>query len=341
MYISPLPPDCIIILTPLFAVCPLISTLQLPSFEEWKVSQGRSYASSSEEALARTRFEKNRAFAMESNSRSPALPYTLGMTQFADMDHTDFAKQFLRPMDMPSGSSSSSSSSVLSLRGKQSFSTLPASIDWDTKGLVSPVKNSQCAAVTDEFAGAVETAAAIAAGGQPSSFKELNEDQFGCDGCGCSCQIADVCGWAMKNGATFDFQANKCSYKPDVLISNCTMVTPDDDDEAMMTAIASQPVMVAIDASSNAFMLYTGGVLTDPSCSGTEINHVLLAVGYGVQPSKAGAGIAYYRARNSWGVNWGEKGYVRLGRGKNKGVGPAGECGFLSYALYPNVTLAQ
>ena len=43
-------------------------------------------------------------------------------------------------------------------------------------------------------------------------------------------------------------------------------------------------------------------------------------VGYGTD-----TGRDYWKLRNSWGASWGEKGYIRLGRGKQ--YPPQGQCG--------------
>jgi hypothetical protein len=54
-------------------------------------------------------------------------------------------------------------------------------------------------------------------------------------------------------------------------------------------------------------------------------------VGYGTD-----GGNDYWKAKNSWGASWGEKGYIRLGRGK--AYGPAGQCGIQSFASYATVS---
>merc|ERR1712039_1091742 len=79
------------------------------------------------------------------------------------------------------------------------------------------------------------------------------------------------------------------------------------------------PVSIAIEADKSAFQLYNDGVLS--STCGTNLDHGVLAVGYGTSGGKD-----YWKVKNSWGESWGEKGYIRLSRGK----GGAGECGLLS-----------
>merc|ERR1711934_795837 len=49
---------------------------------------------------------------------------------------------------------------------------------------------------------------------------------------------------------------------------------------ALKTALAQQPVSVAIEADKPVFHQYTGGVITGDSC-GTQLDHGVLAIGYG------------------------------------------------------------
>lgn len=74
----------------------------------------------------------------------------------------------------------------------------------------------------------------------------------------------------------------------------------------MKSALNLSPVMVAIDASSTVFQNYVSGVITSAAC-GTELNHAVVAVGYGVEN-----GIEYVKVRNSWTADWGEEGHVKI-----------------------------
>lgn len=68
---------------------------------------------------------------------------------------------------------------------------------------------------------------------------------------------------------------------------------------------------------------YSSGIMTD--CDNTKpIDHAVQLVGFGEEN-----GIQYWRIRNSWGVAWGEKGFIRLERNKNS-------CNMVSMpAVYP------
>ncbi|KAF2282880.1 hypothetical protein GH714_043364 [Hevea brasiliensis] len=92
---------------------------------------------------------------------------------------------------------------------------------------------------------------------------------------------------------------------------------PGNNEDALLKAVANQPVSVAIDA---------GGVFTG-SC-GTELDHGVAIVGYGTTVD----GTKHWVVKNSWGPEWGEKGYIRMQRGTSE---KEGLCGIAMEASYP------
>lgn len=76
----------------------------------------------------------------------------------------------------------------------------------------------------------------------------------------------------------------------------------------LMNAVQNGPVAISVGAKP--FHFYKGGVFDDcPKDS--VINHAVTLFGYGQTES----GDKYWNVRNSWGADWGERGYIRLLRG--------------------------
>ncbi|XP_039767291.1 cathepsin W-like [Ornithorhynchus anatinus] len=72
------------------------------------------------------------------------------------------------------------------------------------------------------------------------------------------------------------------------------------------------PIVVSVNAAL--LQLYVGGVLhpTRSNCDPNFLNHNVLLVGFGFDNNSS-----HWILKNSWGLNWGEKGYFRLHRGSN------------------------
>ena len=59
--------------------------------------------------------------------------------------------------------------------------------------------------------------------------------------------------------------------------------------------LMDSPLVVEVQADTDAFQFYTEGILDDPKCDGSQIDHTLLLVGYGTDNGKD-----YWIARNRY-----------------------------------------
>ncbi|NXY00638.1 CATK protein, partial [Centropus bengalensis] len=150
-------------------------------------------------------------------------------------------------------------------------------------------------------------------------------------------------------------QDESCMYSPTGKAAKCRgyREIPEGNEKALKRAVARiGPVSVGIDASLPSFQFYSRGVYYDESCNAENINHAVLAVGYGTQKGTKhwiiknrygqDGGAASPRpwlcprlstafAPHSWGEEWGNKGYVLLARNMNNA------CGIANLASFPRM----
>ena len=124
---------------------------------------------------------------------------------------------------------------------------------------------------------------------------------------------------------------NECSFdakKGVGYVDNFNDITPNSPAQ-LKAAVAYTPISVAIEADQIAFQGYTSGVVT--SGCGTDLDHGVLAVGYGTDATAGD----YFIVKNSWGASWGDQGYIKIGAGIDN------VCGILSAASYPSSRCAD
>jgi hypothetical protein len=93
------------------------------------------------------------------------------------------------------------------------------------------------------------------------------------------------------------------------------------DDSSMTAAAAAGVVLAGVDASGRGFETYASGVFAGEGCT-DRVDHYVAVVGYSNaervdHPADEStledvAGVGYWILQNSWGVNWGEQGFMRL-----------------------------
>merc|ERR1711862_107208 len=323
----------------------------LDSASEWeafKVKYGKTY-SEEEEARRFGIFKDTLAFIEAENSKQQS--FTLGINRFADLTQKEFTSQYTglkKPKDLYGD--------VPSL-GNHTWDVdtpLADEIDWVSKGAVSPVKNQgQCGSCwAFSSVGALEGAMFIATGTlnqySEQDFVDCDNDSSGCNGGSMDAAFT----WAKSNDicteSSYPYQAvqgtcqaSACTVgipKGTVLgfkgLSTIARIVPGSEKE-LMSALMQQPVSVGIMANSDLFQNYQSGVLKG-RCAGFsplgQIDHGVLAVGYGTDGEDD-----YWRIKNSWGPDWGDRGFVRLARH----VGIYGECHVLSSASYPVVKVSD
>merc|ERR1712046_362928 len=208
--------------------------------------------------------------------------------------------------------------------------TLAGSVDWSTKGAVTPVKNQgQCGSCwAFSTTGGLEGVWQIASG----NLVSLSEQQFvDCDktDSGCNGGLMDhAFEWAKNNAIAteeaypYKGSAGSCGSVSATGIPKGGVTGYKDvanDASSLKSAIMGSPVSIAIEADQAAFQQYTGGVIT--SGCGSNLDHGVLAVGINSDGS--------IKVKNSWGSSWGVNGYVNIA---------TSQCGITTSASYPTVS---
>lgn len=201
----------------------------------------------------------------------------------------------------------------------------PDHFDWVSKGVVTSPKNQGQLGSSELYAaaGAIHSYVAINSGRMvaPSVYemhdccKKL-ENPFSC-----VLHLGGLCSDADYPSVTGSCMSHSCPG--DITIKGFRNVTMGSERDLMM-AVLVNPVVVNIDASSESFQLYRGGVYSDSACSSKRLDHALLLVGYGTMQ-----GSDYWLCQNSWGSSWGQKGYILIARNNDN------MCGIATAASYP------
>jgi cathepsin L len=302
-------------------------------FDMFKLKYSKSYSTPQEEEYRFQVFADNLKFVSEWDAE--ARGFEVGINKFADLSNKEFVSLYnglnitatydavIERIDAPR------------IQGDV--------VNWVNKGAVTGVKNQgQCGSCWSfSTTGSVEGAHFLKTG----SLVSLSEQNLvdcstaeGNDGCNGGL-MDDAFQYIIKNHgidteASYPYRAtgpNACQFKAaDV---GATITSFHDvmrgSESDLQSSVDKQPVSVAIDAGHNSFQLYKSGVYYETACSTTQLDHGVLAVGYGTQGSTQ-----YFKVKNSWGASWGESGYIRLARGQQYNGG-AGQCGIYSDPSYP------
>jgi len=259
--------------------------------------------------------------------------WKMGITQFSDMTPEEFKSY------VSCGSLKHKPSNIIFDAPKDSNVTA-ASIDWVTKGAVTPVKNQgQCGSCWSfSTTGAIEGRSFISSG-KLISLSEQDLVDCSKQNSGCNGGLMDYAFAFVESNSGLCSEADY-SYKAyqhwRCMEDGCTKYDPissyadvRSSTSALEAACNDGPVAIAIEADQSAFQQYESGVMTG-SC-GTSLDHGVLLVGYGTEGSDD-----YWKVKNSWGSDWGDSGYIKLCRncGANNGQG---QCGILLSASYPIV----
>lgn len=296
-----------------------------PPFSSWVEAHGRVYAPE-ELSLREHVYAINAASIYAHNSAGHN--WFQACNAFSDLTPAEWRARFsggYRRAPSSAGAAAPQASEP------EAQAPLPTSLDWRDHGIVTRVKDQGSCGSCWSFSatGAIESEWALA----NKTLISLSEQQLmdcraggkGCDGGSPQggFEIVHKTTHGACSEAEYPYHARDAAC-----IHNCTrraflvgqQNVATDNEGALMSALSTRPISVAVEANEAVFQHYSHGVMDAPPAKcGVKLDHAVLLVGWGVQNTRASNGteISYWIVKNSWGSRWGEKGYIRLARGAN------------------------
>lgn len=295
-------------------------------FEDFIVKYNKTYNSTTDFLNRFYIFQHNLERINYVNDKSNNFSYRLGINRFTDLTSHEFTSMYKGYNGINYEDINKYEKHYLTIPGNKKWNKYQT-IDWRSEGLVSNVKDQgQCGSCWAFSAVATMEGAWSKSNGTMVSLSEqdLVDCVSGCEGCdgGWPYMAIDWVINGSSNGTVVNNQSGidtessypymgideSCNFsKSNIKTSFQNMVRiPSGNVLYLMDALLSVgPISVVIDAEGD-FQLYESGVFESSECSKTELDHAVIAVGYGVTSK----GKTYYIIKNSWGTDWGMDGYI-------------------------------
>nr|AAR99518.1 cathepsin L protein [Fasciola hepatica] len=302
-------------------------------WHQWKRMYNKEYNGADDEHR-RNIWEENVKHIQEHNLRHDLglVTYTLGLNQFTDMTFEEFKAKYLTEM--------SRASDILShgVPYETNNRAVPDKIDWRESGYVTEVKDQGNCGSCWAFS-TTGTMEGQYMKNERTSISFSEQQLVDCSGPwgnnGCSGGLMEnayqyLKQFGLETESSYPYTAveGQCRYNEQLGVAKVTgyYTVHSGSEVELKNLVGSEgPAAVAVDVESD-FMMYRSGIYQSQTCSPLSVNHAVLAVGYGTQ-----GGTDYWIVKNSWGLSWGERGYIRMVRNRGN------MCGIASLASLPMV----
>jgi C1A family cysteine protease len=301
-------------------------------FEQWKLAHGKTYSGVEHEHRFKT-FQDNYIFVVNWNAEEGQTSF-VGLNEYADLNTAEFSA-------LKSCVGMKKQNTTRKTEEFTGVNAVPATWNWATQGAVTPIKNQGDCGSCWAFSttGCLEGLNFLQ-GPQKGTLLSFSEQQLvDCSGSygnqGCNGGLMDyafeyVASQGIEQESQYPYAGvdQTCAYNQAdaIMVNTGYSNVATDNEQALLNAVAVQPVSVAIEADQPVFQLYTSGVITSKSC-GTSLDHGVLAVGW-----NAAGNQPYWIVKNSWGASWGNQGFVWIARSSSTNT--PGICGIAMMASY-------
>ncbi|KYM82062.1 Cathepsin K [Atta colombica] len=302
-------------------------------WKAYKTQFNKIYAKNLESAR-RMAWEQNLVEIYKHNLLAAAghHSYTLRDNHIADLSTRQYIREMVKLI--PSRRRRLPTEPIVSGAQRDSRN-IPTSLDWRKYGFItSPVNQRSCGScyaysIAESIEGQIfkQTGMLLPVSAQQLVDCSTITGNLGCTGGSLRNTLKYLeksKGLMARSTYPYDAEQGECRFEKDQSVVNITSwaILPARDEKALEIAVATiGPVAASINASPKTFQLYHKGVYDDHRCSSDMVNHAMLIIGY--TPTE-------WILKNWWGDSWGENGYMRLARNKNR-------CGVANYAAYVKV----
>jgi len=330
---------CVIASVIIFALSGPMSSPNTTNFDQFVIKFNKKYQTKEDYNYKKKIFESNLAKINKFNSENHT--HKLAINEFADLTDDEFIKMYnLRPV-----SAFRAYTPVDKTQKNNKIITEPIEpIDWVNNGVVGRIRDQGNCGSCWAFSAnsAIESLYALT---HNKTYIEFSEQElvdcageeygnFGCNG-GDPCETFKyVKTHGISKLKDYPYHArdetckNKTTERAFFLKEGCKEIQQNSA-SAMGQELKTKPISIYITAAAFVFRFYKEGIITE-GC-GDELGHCVNLVGTGIDEK---TGQKYWRVRNSWGPNWGDKGYVRVLREDEKDPSP-GVCGVNMIPAYP------
>ena len=288
----------------LLAACYLLyseSQTHQDDYLSWKTKYGYTWTEQ-EDSYRRVIYQQNVEKVLKHN-QDPTQTYKMGINQFTGLTTDEFKMTYLNPRTNPN----------IGVDADVGLVPINADVDWVKKGMVSPVRDQKNCGSCWAFSAVGVMESWLLMKGQntilsPQQLVDCSKKygNAGCNG-GFNYQgLAYVKDHGIATEAAYPYLGHNHGCMKDGGDIKITKVNTAKGCTAIVNAIMDRPIGVSADATN--WSPYSSGVFKN--CK-RDLNHDILLVGFSSE---------YYTIKNSWGKDWGEKGFIRLAPGNTCGV---------------------